>query len=421
MTTSTTPEAPAAPPPAPVSVPLRRTPPVRSLWSAAVFLLLGVFPAVLLPVGWFWWARVVSDVAALALLVAFGLGAIAWLSWMFALPKPGPIVVADGFVELPWGRSRLRMALHEVLLCRLDDKALNLFAATAPGATGAGDVGAVVIQRRYFVDADGALDVVAAIRAAMAAMHPGLVERLDANEARQRAFFQRRPVVIYTAAAVCVAGFAAELAVGAIGDGVVGASALIRMGANSSLRVGELELWRLVTANFLHGSLIHIGMNLAALLSTGAVVERWLGRPATVAVLVVSGVVGQATSVLLALSAGEPRVSVGISGAIFGVLGVLLVSSVRYRKQGAGGIRVPASTWVVLLLTNAAISTIPMVDAAAHGGGLVAGAAVALVVSPRPQKKSILAAKHIAMAGIAGIIVVIVSASFLATSLIFGP
>ncbi len=375
---------------------------------AAIILGLGILPALVLPLGWFWWSGVISDAVCAVVLVLFGMCAVGWLAWLFALPAPSPVTIGDGFVDVPWGRGRRRMALPEVLLCRLEHKTLSIFAASAPGAAPVGDVGSVVLSRRDFVDDDGPLELVGAIRAAMHAIHPGLVARLDENEARQRAFFQRRPVVIIAAAGICAVGFVVEVATGAIGDGIAGAAGLIHLGANSSLRVGAFEVWRLVTANLLHGSLIHIGMNLAALLTTGAVVERWLGRPATLIVLTASGVAGQGASAAIALAEGVARVSVGISGAVFGVLGVLLVSSFRYRRQSTGGMRVPASTWLLLLITNAAISMIPMVDVAAHAGGLVAGVCVALVVSPRPHGPPMLTPRQqLWLAGVAGAAIVV--------------
>ena len=373
---------------APTLIPLRRTPPARRPRHAALLLLFGILPAVVLPLGWFWWVRAVSTDVVLLALVLVGLAASGWLAWLFALPRPAPIVVADDTLEVPFGRRRLRFALTEILVARLTHDALVLFAAAPPGQAPQGHVGGVMLARSDFVDVDGALHLVAAVRERLARGHGvGFVARLDENERRQQAFQRRRPIVVQLVAGICVAAFAAEMSTGAVAS----LDGLVRAGANASALVGDGALWRLVTANFLHGSWLHLGMNLAALLSTGAVVERWLGRSGTVVVLWVSGVGGQAASSALALLAGAPRVSVGISGAVFGVLGVLLVSTWRFRRQPTGGLRVPWPMWLLLLATNGAISLIPMVDVAAHVGGFVAGALAAAAVAPRPGRPAALA------------------------------
>jgi len=395
------------------SIPLRRTPPTRRPRHAALLLLFGVLPAVVLPLGWFWWVRLLSaDVVALAL-VLVGLAASGWLAWLFALPRPAPIVVDDDTLELPVGRQRLRFALPELLVLRLTPEGLVLFAAAPPGERPRGHVGGAMLARTDFNDVDGALHLVQTVRERLARHHgAGFVARLDENERRQQAFQRRRPIVVQAVALVCAAAFVAEVTTGAVAS----LGGLVRAGANASDLVGDGAVWRLVTANLLHGSWLHLGMNLAALLSTGALVERWLGRPGTVIVLWASGVGGQAASTVLAWLGGEPRVSVGISGAVFGVLGVLLVSTWRFRRQATGGLRVPWATWLLLLATNGAISLIPMVDVAAHVGGFVIGALVATVVAPRPGRPAMLAPlAQSRVATVAGALVVAAVVALLAS------
>jgi rhomboid protease GluP len=259
-------------------------------------------------------------------------------------------------------------------------------------------VGGVMLARRDFVDVDGALTLVATVRERLARHGEGFLARLDENERRQQAFQRRRPVVVQVAAFVCVLVFLAELGTGAIAS----LDGLVRAGANASDLVRDGALWRVVTANLLHGSWLHLGMNLAALLSTGALVERWLGRPGTILVLWTSGVGGQLASSMLAWLGTVPRVSVGISGAVFGVLGVLLVSTWRFRRQPTGGLRVPAATWLLLLLTNGAISLVPMVDVAAHVGGFIIGALTAVFVVPRPGRPAVVGTRtQTRLAGVA--------------------
>src|SRR5205814_724446 len=79
--------------------------------------------------------------------------------------------------------------------------------------------------------------------------------------------------------------------------------------------------WRLVTAMFLHGSILHIGFNMFVLYAIGSAVEVYLGSLRYLALYLVSGLAGSAG----ALIATPNGVTVGASGAIFGIFGALLI------------------------------------------------------------------------------------------------
>ena len=81
------------------------------------------------------------------------------------------------------------------------------------------------------------------------------------------------------------------------------------------------EWWRLITAAFLHASLIHLGMNMLVLWFIGAPVEQAIGRGRFLAIYIVSGLAGSAGAIIFSPNA----VTVGASGAIFGILGAALV------------------------------------------------------------------------------------------------
>ncbi|WP_346620835.1 rhomboid family intramembrane serine protease [Blastococcus montanus] len=126
------------------------------------------------------------------------------------------------------------------------------------------------------------------------------------------------------------------------------------------------EPWRLLTAAFLHIGLLHLGLNMLALLVFGSELERQLGRWRYLALYVVSAL-GGSTAIQLF---GEPlRPVAGASTAIYGLLGALGVLMVL-RRQDVRGI-------LVLLGINVFISFLPGVSLLGHLGGLVTGAAVA--------------------------------------------
>ena len=124
------------------------------------------------------------------------------------------------------------------------------------------------------------------------------------------------------------------------------------------------EWYRLVTAMFLHGSLLHLAFNMFALYWLGTVVEQALGTWRFLLLYFVSGVAGSAGA--LALS-GPFAVTVGASGAIYGILGALLV--LEYRATGTF-----AGQALGLIVVNLALTfAIPNISIGGHLGGLAGG------------------------------------------------
>jgi rhomboid protease GluP len=193
---------------------------------------------------------------------------------------------------------------------------------------------------------------------------------------------------------LCCLGFLAQLGVGLEDE-----TALVRLGANAPSLVADGQYYRLITANFLHGSWLHLYMNAAALWSVGALVERLIGGTRFLIVYLLSAIGGAAASTLV----GQAALSVGASTAIFGVLGALFVVNLRYRGQLPVGFQQSARWWGFILGLNAALPlVVPQIDVAAHAGGFVVGAGVsalfvlgkdatALLVRPTGQLTRVLA------------------------------
>jgi membrane associated rhomboid family serine protease len=132
--------------------------------------------------------------------------------------------------------------------------------------------------------------------------------------------------------------------------------------------VGRGDWWRLVTSMFLHWSIIHIGTNMLALWFIGNPVEQYLGRVRFVLLYFVSGLAGAAGALLQA--PGSPIA--GASGAVFGILGAMLILEWNVTGSLAG----QAMTGIVI---NLAISFgIPGISWGGHIGGLVGGILVML-------------------------------------------
>ena len=129
------------------------------------------------------------------------------------------------------------------------------------------------------------------------------------------------------------------------------------------------EVWRLVTAAFLHIGPLHLVLNMLGLLIFGSELERGLGRWRYGALYAVSVLGGAAA---IQLFGDYARQVAGASTAIYGLLGALAVLML-FRKQDIRGI-------LTLLAINVLVSFFPGVSLLGHLGGLVAGAAAAAVI-----------------------------------------
>lgn len=159
-----------------------------------------------------------------------------------------------------------------------------------------------------------------------------------------------------------------------------------------------IQPWRMLTALFVHsqGSLFHIAFNMFSLFILGPILERSLGRWRFLALYLISGF-GGSVAVLL-ISPTTPVV--GASGAIFGLLGAIFIIQ---RKLGGN-----TTQLLVVIALNLAIGFLPGTNIAweAHVGGLVAGAAVALVYL-RTRRRDQQRQQVLLVAGIALALIVI--------------
>lgn len=158
----------------------------------------------------------------------------------------------------------------------------------------------------------------------------------------------------------------------ATGSGRPLESELFERGALYGPLVADGEWWRLVTAGFLHASVIHIAFNMLMLWWFGQALEAALGRGRFLGIYLVSALAGSAGALLL--SAANTN-TVGASGAVFGILGAGLVLE-RRQMYVFGG----AALGVVLLnvVFTFAVSNISI---GGHLGGLLGGMLAVLALS----------------------------------------
>jgi membrane associated rhomboid family serine protease len=157
---------------------------------------------------------------------------------------------------------------------------------------------------------------------------------------------------------------------------------LIRAGASFHAAVRAGEWWRLWSAMFLHGGVLHIALNMWGLYLLGRILEPLYSWPRLVIIYCVAGLAGNVLSVY------NPRpeaiFSLGASGGVMGLLGALLV--VLLVKRGVWpeeSRRTLVVNVMVLLVAQLGIGVmLKVVDNFAHVGGLVGGAVAALVLLP---------------------------------------
>jgi membrane associated rhomboid family serine protease len=169
-----------------------------------------------------------------------------------------------------------------------------------------------------------------------------------------------------------------------------------------TLGVAHGQWWRIVTSGFLHENLIHIGFNMWVLYYLGMMLEPALGHLKFGVIYAVSLLTGSFGALLV-----SPHVlTVGASGAVFGVMGAAAV------EMRARQIPIMQSGVGMLIVLNLIISfTLPGISWGGHIGGLLGGALAALVLQLGDRHR----AQALAMAGCAAIAVAAVAGS-LATS-----
>lgn len=161
------------------------------------------------------------------------------------------------------------------------------------------------------------------------------------------------------------------------------------------------EWWRLFTSAFLHGSFFHIAFNMFVLFFLGPTLERILGHTRFIVLYLLSALGGSVASYWFS---DLQTVSVGASGAIFGLMGALIVAGRRLRYD--------IKQVLFLLVVNVFIGFVsPGVDWRAHFGGLVVGAAVAVVMVFPPKRIRM----PVQIAGVVGLGLVLIALTMLRT------
>jgi rhomboid protease GluP len=146
--------------------------------------------------------------------------------------------------------------------------------------------------------------------------------------------------------------------------------------------LGQGQWWRLVTAGFLHGGLIHIAMNSWVLFDLGAQIEDVFGASRLVVIYFCATVGG-----FLASTFFSRALSVGASAGIMGLIGAMIALGMMHRSAVGDAIRSVYVRYVIYMLIFGLL--VPNIDNAAHIGGLASGFVVARVAGlPRANDRT---------------------------------
>jgi membrane associated rhomboid family serine protease len=173
---------------------------------------------------------------------------------------------------------------------------------------------------------------------------------------------QRINAVTMALIAINVAVYLAELASGGTVSGT--GNQIFEKGALYAPLVAQGDWWRLVTAAFLHYGPFHLAINMYSLFFAGTLLEHVIGRWRFALLYLGSGIAGSAGAILL----NPNSVTVGASGAIFGILGALFVLE-RLGQISTGG--QIAGLIVLNLVFTFVLSS--FISVGGHVGGLIGG------------------------------------------------
>lgn len=172
------------------------------------------------------------------------------------------------------------------------------------------------------------------------------------------------PVVTYTLVVVTVVVYLLQIGTNAL----LGFDLPAALGMKVNEYIIQGQIWRLVTPMFLHGSILHIGFNMYALVVIGSGLERRFGHGRFLLLYFLGSFAGNVMSFLI-----SPSPSLGASTSIFGLLGAEMVFFFQNREMFGAGARRALQNVITVAAINFIIGLSPGIDNWGHFGGLFGG------------------------------------------------
>lgn len=188
----------------------------------------------------------------------------------------------------------------------------------------------------------------------------------------EKIFSKKNPFITHIIMLICMILF---IAMYVFGNGSTHIKTLIDFGGNAIIYTKTGEYYRLFTSIFLHAGIMHLLCNMYSLYVLGPQVESFYGKIKYLSIFIISGISGSLLSTALS---GNNTISVGASGAIFGLLGSILYFGYHYRVYLGNVLK---SQIIPLIILNLAIGfTFSGIDNLAHIGGLIGGVFTSMAV-----------------------------------------
>ena len=187
------------------------------------------------------------------------------------------------------------------------------------------------------------------------------------NKKYEKIFSRKKILMTYIIMAICVVMYLITVLMG------LNNMNLLLLGANNIELLKHGQIYRLITYGFLHGSIIHLISNMYCLYVIGSQVENNLDKKRFLTVYFISMITGGLLSALF-----NDGISIGASGAIFGLLGALLYFGFHFRLYLSEALRTRIIPVIVLNLIIG--FAVPGIDVACHIGGLIGGFLSAMMV-----------------------------------------
>lgn len=188
----------------------------------------------------------------------------------------------------------------------------------------------------------------------------------------EKIFSKKNPFITHAIMIICMLLF---IAMYIFGNGSNNIKTLIDFGGNAVIYTKMGDYYRLFTSIFLHAGIFHLLCNMYSLYVLGPQVESFYGKIKYLSIFIISGISGSLLSTALS---GNNTISVGASGAIFGLLGSILYFGYHYRVYLGNVLK---SQIIPLIILNLAIGfTFSGIDNLAHIGGLIGGVFISMAV-----------------------------------------
>ncbi|WP_040212268.1 rhomboid family intramembrane serine protease [Clostridium polynesiense] len=155
---------------------------------------------------------------------------------------------------------------------------------------------------------------------------------------------------------------------------------LYAFGAKENYAIAHGEYYRLLTAAFLHGGIMHLALNMYALYILGDLIEEVYGKTKYVAIYIISAVASSYLSYRM-----SPSLSIGASGAIFGLMGAALIYA--FKERNSIGKYFLRNILSVIALNVFIGLTMSNIDNYGHFGGLLGGMLISFLLYPSKYKR----------------------------------